>query len=699
MDPAADPMAATAPFPTIPAAASPRHPRIAKPRRQAAPFRSSDHPVAASSSSSSRRLGVDLPFGHGLRRGAVSGAGAAGSRTSSCFIFGGGDSLDVEGCSPSASSWSSSSESSFVFGASDMMRSFSFGSGKASSSSSFSATVGELTIDDPGSRQGDGDVSGGNDSVPEMNMHSVFRPSSVREEIEHHDEGVAVPSETMGYGDDSKESKFVFVFGENAEGRGFTTNIAETEIKKGDSVEKNNVDQLDASVAEAIRMSLGRMRDALSDCQKATDIDSSFLKAQVRAANCLLALGDVEEAQKGFEICLKSNHAVSLDSKIMEEASDGIKKAQKVSNFMLLSKEYLVKKEFDKIPSALQMISDALSISTCSDNLMMMKAEALLLLQRYEEVIRFCEETLHLAEENSFSLCQLSKIIDLDNCSSSVKLWRYYIIAKSYFFIGKLEEAHQFLKKHEQEALVECRYGKQSQQSVSSFSMAVCELLRLKATGNEAFQAGKYSEAVEYYTAALLSNTESLRFSAICFANRAAAYQAMGQSLDAIADCSLAIALDSNYSKAISRRAGLYELIRDYDQAGNDLRRLISLLERRLQENMSMPSEKSDGIRTSLNQANLRLSALERDAKKGISLNIYLILGIEPSCTFLDIRKAYRKAALRHHPDKAGNFLVRSENIDDAVWREIVNEIRKDADYLFKLIGKAYAILSETTMS
>lgn len=47
---------------------------------------------------------------------------------------------------------------------------------------------------------------------------------------------------------------------------------------------------------------------------------------------------------------------------------------------------------------------------------------------------------------------------------------------------------------------------------------------------------------------------------------------------------------------------------------------------------------------------------------------------------------------------QAGNFLVRSENIDDTVWSEIVNAIRRDADYLFKIIGKAYAILSDPTM-
>ncbi|CAL4957247.1 unnamed protein product [Urochloa decumbens] len=450
----------------------------------------------------------------------------------------------------------------------------------------------------------------------------------------------------------------------------------------------------------ATRMSLGKMREALSDCQEAMGLDSSFLKAQVRAANCLLALGDVEEAQKAFEMCLRSSHLSSLDHKIVEEASDGIQKAQKISGFIHQSKEYLIKKAFDKIPSALEMISDALSISLYSDNLMAMKAEALLLLQRYEEVIRLCEETLYAAERNSLCLCpdKHSESNNLDNNACSVKLWRYHLIAKSYFFLGKLEEAHLFLKKYDQIKVKECRCGKQSQESISSFSMAISELLQLKAAGNEAFQSGKYLEAVEHYTAALLSNNESLRFLAVCFCNRAAAYQATGQILDAIADCSLAIALDADYAKAISRRSSLYELIRDYEQAENDLRRLIALLEKQLQENMSMPSERTESIRSNLNRANLRFSSLERDARKGASLNVYLILGIEPSSSAVDIKKAYRKAALRHHPDKAGKFIVRSENISDAIWREITNKIRRDADYLFKIIGKAYSMLSDPTM-
>jgi len=60
---------------------------------------------------------------------------------------------------------------------------------------------------------------------------------------------------------------------------------------------------------------------------------------------------------------------------------------QKISGCIHQSKEYLIKKDFDKIPSALQMISDALFISIYSDNLMAMKAEALLLVCIYGKLI------------------------------------------------------------------------------------------------------------------------------------------------------------------------------------------------------------------------------------------------------------------------------------------------------------------------
>jgi DnaJ homolog subfamily C member 7 len=80
-------------------------------------------------------------------------------------------------------------------------------------------------------------------------------------------------------------------------------------------------------------------------------------------------------------------------------------------------------------------------------------------LQRYEEVIRFCEETLYVAERNSVCLCldKQSESNNLVNNTCFVKLWRYHLIAKSYFFLGKLEEANQFLKKNDQIKVMGCR--------------------------------------------------------------------------------------------------------------------------------------------------------------------------------------------------------------------------------------------------
>ncbi|WCJ43999.1 Heat shock protein DnaJ with tetratricopeptide repeat [Euphorbia peplus] len=231
--------------------------------------------------------------------------------------------------------------------------------------------------------------------------------------------------------------------------------------------------------------------------------------------------------------------------------------------------------------------------------------------------------------------------------------------------------------------------------SLASLASGIQELLRHKVAGNEAFQAGKHSEAIEHYIDAL-SNVESRPFAAICFCNQAAAYKALNQVTDVVGDCSMAIALDGSYLKAISKRAILYEMIRDYGQA-SDLRRLVGILTKQVEEkiNQSGSSDRSGNLANDLRQAHMRLSTFEEEARNEIPLDMYLILGIEPSASALEIKKAYRKAALRHHSDKAGQSLARTETEDDRLSKEIGEEIHKHADRRFKMIGEAYAVLSD----
>lgn len=41
--------------------------------------------------------------------------------------------------------------------------------------------------------------------------------------------------------------------------------------------------------------------------------------------------------------------------------------------------------------------------------------------------------------------------------------------------------------------------------------------------------------------------------------------------------------------------------------------------------------------------------------------------------------------------------MAKVDNGDDKLWKGIAEEVRKDADRLFKMIGEAHAILSEPT--
>jgi DnaJ family protein C protein 7 len=136
-------------------------------------------------------------------------------------------------------------------------------------------------------------------------------------------------------------------------------------------------------------------------------------------------------------------------------------------------------------------------------------------------------------------------------------------------------------------------------------------------------------------------------------------------------------------------------MIRDYGQAASDMERYVNILTKQMEEKTSGTLDRSTSMSNDIRQARIRLSELEEKSRKENSLDMYLVLGVVPSCSASDIRKAYRKAALKHHPDKAGQSLTRNETKDERLWKEIGEEVRKDTDKLFKMIGEAYAVLSD----
>ncbi|KAJ0797926.1 putative DnaJ domain, tetratricopeptide-like helical domain superfamily [Helianthus annuus] len=428
----------------------------------------------------------------------------------------------------------------------------------------------------------------------------------------------------------------------------------------------------------AARMALGRLREGLKDCRTAAALDPTFVKANLRSANCHLLLGELEDASYNYSKCLESENIVCLDRRLAIEAADGLQKAQKVASYLKQSAELLQQKTYESAMTALGIISDALSLSCYSEKLLNMKGEALCVLGKHKDVVQLCEQTLDAAEKNF---------------ATESKRWRWNLMSKSYFHLGRLDIALDIIEKHEQLRPTADK-SVDPTESLTSLAVTIRELLHCKNAGNEAFQNGKHTEAIEHYSAAISKSMESHSFAAVCFCNRAAAHQSLGVIIDAIGDCSAAIALDATYPKALSRRSTLWEMIRDYKHAADDLQRLVSILETQSVEN----SKKSNGSVKDLRKARRRLSSIEENSKKERSLDLYLILGIKPSDTAAEVKKAYRKAALRHHPDKAGQVIARAESGSDGQkWKLITESIQIDADKLFKMIGEAYAVLSDST--
>ncbi|MCJ1387172.1 hypothetical protein MMC18_000012 [Xylographa bjoerkii] len=162
----------------------------------------------------------------------------------------------------------------------------------------------------------------------------------------------------------------------------------------------------------------------------------------------------------------------------------------------------------------------------------------------------------------------------------------------------------------------------------------VQKLDKMKEEGNAAFKGGKYKDAVKIYSAAL----------------------EIKEYKSAIDDCTRALSLDPTYLKARKTKARALGESGNWDEAVREFKAIAE----------SNPSE--PGIAKDVRNAELEL-------KKSKRKDYYKILGVDKDAGETEIKKAYRKLAIVHHPDK--------------------NPESEEAADKFKEIGEAYETLSD----
>lgn len=145
------------------------------------------------------------------------------------------------------------------------------------------------------------------------------------------------------------------------------------------------------------------------------------------------------------------------------------------------------------------------------------------------------------------------------------------------------------------------------------------------------------------------------------FYNRALVNSRLAIYADAVKDCTSALEANPSYLKALILRAKSYNEQQKYEECVKDYEAALKM-------------EKTSEIKNLLKEAKHSLKLSKRK-------DYYKILGIDKSATDVDIKKAYRKRALVHHPDRHANAS---------------DEEKREQERQFKEVGEAYTILSDT---
>lgn len=181
-----------------------------------------------------------------------------------------------------------------------------------------------------------------------------------------------------------------------------------------------------------------------------------------------------------------------------------------------------------------------------------------------------------------------------------------------------------------------------------------------KEKGNELFKDNKFRDAHAMYTEALAVDEFNKDVNSKLYYNRALVSSKIGNIRDAISDCTEALKLDAKYMKPLLRRAKCYYDMENFEECVKDYE-------------TALKHEKTMDIKNLLHEAKLAL-------KKSKRKDYYKILGVQKNASSDEIKKAYRKRALIHHPDRHANSS---------------DEEKKEQEKRFKEVGEAYKILSD----
>ncbi|XP_059471816.1 dnaJ homolog subfamily C member 7 [Neocloeon triangulifer] len=379
----------------------------------------------------------------------------------------------------------------------------------------------------------------------------------------------------------------------------------------------NNVNYL--GNRSACLLMLSDYNGALADAKLAVDLDPTYIKGFQRAAKCCIALGDIVSAETTISRAVEiepDSQSFNAEKSSIETLKHHIEDARK-------SQE---KGDYRRV---VYCMDRCIAISPACPQFRLWKAESLAYLGRFQEGEELANEVLSKDKSNVEAI---------------------YVRGLCLYYQDNVDKAIQ----HFQTVL---RLAPDLQKAKDVYKR--CKMLRqLKDEGNDLFRKGMLLDALAKYTCALEVDPLNKSVNSKIYFNRATVCSKLNRLQESIAHCTKALELDPEYQKALLRRAKCYMDLEQYEDAVKDYETVYK-------------TDKSRDVKRSLHEAKLAL-------KKSKRKDYYKILGVDRNAGEEEIKKAYKKKALEHHPD-------RHAHVSDAE--------KKEHERLFKEVGEAYGVL------
>jgi DnaJ family protein C protein 7 len=402
--------------------------------------------------------------------------------------------------------------------------------------------------------------------------------------------------------------------------------------------------------------------EAVQDCNQAITLFPSFIKAYIRKAKAQTSLGLLSEAMTTLHkasIHDSNNSTIQVLKSEINKLLERINHAKtlldhpKSSSTSSTSTATSTTAQFPPFPlpnrrEALQALQEiTIVIASCPSwrSILVEKTKALLALGRFNEAYTTSTSLIRSRDTNNHHF-------------STLILYRAYCLQH----MGNLEDAMKHIK--------QILSGDPDNAQAFLFFKVLKALAKTKEQGDGFYKRREFDHAVEKYSEALLLNGCMGLYRAKLFFNRACAHANLRNHTKVIEDCSSALQLDNEYVKAILRRAGSYLMMGTEDDCQKAIRDYESV--------MNLAEKSGDAVQMKEMKGKLREAqvALKRSKQK----DFYKMLGCPRDATESEIKKCYRKTALKWHPDRHANS---SE------------EKKVEAEKVFRDCNLAYEVLSD----